>query len=216
MVAEVVETESAQKKREEEEEIALYEGMLEDLEEEAQQQPDPGQEPVQQPGPGKEPPEQEAPPATPPKTPIKAPPRKGPRIKNTNYIKNPEIRKAIKRILINPSKFELSMIKGFTPKQQMDIITTCAAAALAIYSMKREDELQISNDEVEIGTTTKEDLVKWIRREDLVKRKVTDYANKVARQLEQAKMAPLMNREILTPTKRGKISTAAPDVMHSM
>eukprot|EP00956_Cyclotella_meneghiniana_P042688 scaffold249130_cov83-Cyclotella_meneghiniana.AAC.1 len=25
-------------------------------------------------------------------------------------------------------------------------------------------------------------------------------------------MAPLMNREILTPTKRGKISTGAPDV----
>eukprot|EP00956_Cyclotella_meneghiniana_P013830 scaffold20268_cov64-Cyclotella_meneghiniana.AAC.11 len=94
----------------------------------------------------------------------------------------------------------------------MDIITTCAAAALVIYSMKREDELQISNDEEEIGTTTKEDLVKWIRREDLARRKVADYANKVTRQLEQAKMAPLMNREILTPTKRGKISTAAPDV----
>eukprot|EP00956_Cyclotella_meneghiniana_P028272 scaffold65232_cov49-Cyclotella_meneghiniana.AAC.4 len=104
------------------------------------------------------------------------------------------------------------MLNGFTPKEQLDIIVSCAAASLAIYSMKREEELQISNDEVELRCTSKEDLVKWIKREDLARRKVAEYGNKVARQLEQAKMAPLMNREIITPTKRGKLNTGAPDV----
>eukprot|EP00956_Cyclotella_meneghiniana_P042096 scaffold248353_cov71-Cyclotella_meneghiniana.AAC.6 len=148
-----------------EEEMATYEGMLVDCEEEANKQTQPHQEP---------PPEQEIPPATPPKTPTKVLPRKGPRIENKTYIKNPEISKAIKRVLINPSKFGLGMLNGFTPKQQLDIIVSCAAASLAIYSMRR-DKLQISNDEVELGCTSKEDLVKWIKREDLARRKVADY-----------------------------------------
>eukprot|EP00956_Cyclotella_meneghiniana_P040318 scaffold192296_cov55-Cyclotella_meneghiniana.AAC.1 len=161
MIAEAEEAEAAQKKKDEEEELALYEGLLEDVEEELKQQPNPPQEPA--------PPQKEVSSASPPKTPIKASSRMGPRIENKNYIKDQAIRKAIKRILTNPSRFELGMIKEFTTKQQMDIIVTCAAAALAIYSLKREDELQISNDEVELGCTSKEDLVKWIKREDLAR-----------------------------------------------